>query len=172
MANEVEQPAAEGRTSAASVQSPSEKKWTDIGEARIVETMFGKAKIRITHKHDGARRAGLLGLTLLGLATAVLIGQMALKPQSSDVSQSAIPVPTLNDAPTVSAPPIQSVAVASSITPAIVMNKPVSSRKKASQPVAETMPAAPVAPLLQERATPVMEEQQHAAPAAGNEPAK
>lgn len=167
MSNEVEQQAAVGRKSSASVQSPGEKKWTDIGEAQIVETIFGKAKIRITHKHDGVRRAGLIGLLLAGLAMAILIWQMAFSPQPDEVSQSAVSTPYVNEISPVSAHLIQQEATASSSTPAIVINKPVSSRKRAAQQVVETMPVTPVVPLLKENAAPVIEDQQHAIPNSG-----
>lgn len=50
----------------------NESVWTDIGQAEVTYSLFGKAKVRIVRKHDRLRRNVLLSLAIVG-ALAFLI---------------------------------------------------------------------------------------------------
>ncbi len=43
--------------------------WTEIGQAQVVHTVFGKAKVRIVRKHDNMRR--VLYLLAIGVISAI-----------------------------------------------------------------------------------------------------
>jgi hypothetical protein len=45
--------------------------WTEIGEAEITYTIFGKAKVRIIHEHDKLRRNILLSTLGIALLSAI-----------------------------------------------------------------------------------------------------
>jgi hypothetical protein len=62
---------------AASAQ-PRADRLMDIGEAKITHTIFGRARVRVTHERDKKRRAGLLAaLAAMAIATAVWQGWIA-----------------------------------------------------------------------------------------------
>lgn len=58
-------------TMASNVQ-PKPSEWTEIGQAEVVHTIFGKAKVRIIRKHDKVRRLFFL---LASVAIAVMLWQ-------------------------------------------------------------------------------------------------
>lgn len=65
--------------------------WTDIGEAEITHTIFGRAKVHIIRKHDKAHRAMLLTAMALTVLAAVawqgwLAFQQAEPPSNSEPS--------------------------------------------------------------------------------------
>jgi len=60
MSHEINQLDIPDRQLQASTAQSKASTWTDIGEAQITYTIFGKAKVRIIRKHDNARRTFLL----------------------------------------------------------------------------------------------------------------
>ncbi len=68
----------------------------EIGEAQIIHTLFGKAKVRIIRKHDKTRRAwwltGMIGLTVASAA----VWQVWFAARYTEPLQSATPLPPVN----------------------------------------------------------------------------
>jgi hypothetical protein len=62
--------------------------WTEIGEAEISYTIFGKAKVRIIHEHDKLRRTLLLSAIGVAVMSAI-IWQGWVAYQQSEAEQSA-----------------------------------------------------------------------------------
>lgn len=74
--------------------SPRPSVWTEIGEAKIAYTIFGRAKVRIIRKHDNTRRIlWLTGIVTIVAAAAVWQGLLTRHPdepvQSEDLPTSA-----------------------------------------------------------------------------------
>lgn len=69
--------------------------WTDIGEAEITHTVFGRAKVRIIRKHDTARRALLLTATA-AMVLAALVWQVWLTFQQAEPQRSADPASAIS----------------------------------------------------------------------------
>lgn len=73
------------RTSSASSRASV---WTEIGEAQITHTLFGRAKVRIIRKHDKIRRALWLMAAVAVLTVTAwqtwLATQQAAAPQSAE----------------------------------------------------------------------------------------
>lgn len=69
-------------------------RWTEIGEAEVIQTIFGKAKVRIIRKHDQTRRRAWL-LTALAVTTiGTAAWQSWLASQHVEPQQTAdIPLP-------------------------------------------------------------------------------
>lgn len=65
---------------------------TEIGEAIVTHTIFGRAKVRIIRKHDKMRRTLWL-LALLGVAAATAAWQGWMTAQQADPLQTAEPPP-------------------------------------------------------------------------------
>ncbi|OIQ99539.1 hypothetical protein GALL_184760 [mine drainage metagenome] len=119
--------------------------WTEIGEAEITHTIFGRAKVHIIRKHDNTRRVmWLAGITAIVIAAAVVwLGLLA--PQQKELAQSEdLPQPVRAKAK-VSPPAFQSENIASpAIPPAaikepatqaqVVIDKPATITMSASQP--------------------------------------
>lgn len=58
---------------------------TEIGEARVVSTLFGKARIRIVHKKDRSGWLWLLAASVvLGIIAAIWLNQAAPPPPETD----------------------------------------------------------------------------------------
>lgn len=94
--------------------------WTDIGEAKITHTIFGRAKVRVTREQDKKRRAWLLtALAVMAIAAAAWQGWIAWQQM-----QSAAPQLPLSERIRVSAPVIQSGDISPHATPPSVMSKP------------------------------------------------
>ncbi|MDD5056272.1 MAG: hypothetical protein PHQ60_00270 [Sideroxydans sp.] len=68
--------------------------WTEIGEAQIIHTMFGKAKVRIILQRDKTRRASWLMAMLLALmATAVWLEWITSHPtERTQIVDISLPV--------------------------------------------------------------------------------
>lgn len=118
--------------------------WTEIGEAEITHTIFGRAKVRIIRKHDKARRAWLLAATLAVAAIAVATWQAWIASRQTEPLQSAVPsipesakmqesAPALQ--PENIVPPAASLSLKSEPTasPQAEINKPAISQKSATQ---------------------------------------
>ena len=89
----------------ASTSPPNVNVWTDIGEAKIQQTIFGKAKIQIIRKQDKKRRAWLW--TIL-----VVTASVAASWQGWEIYQlrlNAAPPPSLSQGIKMSPPVFQSV---------------------------------------------------------------
>ena len=68
-------------------------KFTEIGEAIVTHTIFGRAKVRIVHKHDKMRRI-LWMVALSGVAVAAAAAwQGWMAAQQAEPVQSAAPAP-------------------------------------------------------------------------------
>ncbi len=105
----------------ASSSPPNVNVWTDIGEAKIKQTIFGKAKIQIIRKHDKKRRAWLW-------AILVVTASAAASWQGWEIYQlklSAAPPPSLSESIKVSPPVFQSVNSPLVPAPPAPPNKPM-----------------------------------------------
>lgn len=118
--------------------------WTEIGEAEITHTIFGRAKVRIIRKHDRARRAWLLAAMLVVAAIAVAAWQVWIASRQTEPLQSAVPsipesakvqesVPALQPENVV--PPVTPLSLKSEpiTSPQAEINKPAISQKSAAQ---------------------------------------
>ena len=133
----------------------------EIGEARIIHTMFGKAKVRIIRQTDGRRRVLLLLAlaAIAALAAAAWWAWLATQPTepvpgagsqplaSEKVPGAQSPLPAII-APPAAAPAAEDKPVT---PPASEIAKPAIIQKSALQPAqnvqaATPMPAQPVAP--------------------------
>jgi hypothetical protein len=95
--------------------------WTEIGEAQITHTIFGRAKVRIIRKNENRHRIfWVLGVVVLAIAAAVWQGlftlQLSKEDQNTDQSSVSAKVP-------VRAPVTQSEKSASPETPAEAFEK-------------------------------------------------
>jgi hypothetical protein len=123
---------------------PRTNVWTEIGEAQITHTIFGRAKVRIIRKHDNIRRA----LWLVTMAVATLLAAAAwqgrVANQQIEPLQSADPVLPLISTVQESAPATQPEAIpmpapalsvkSEPVTPApSAIDKPAISRQIAPQ---------------------------------------
>lgn len=70
------------------LSKPNVSVWTDIGEAEVTYTIFGKARVRIIHKHDKLRRTILLS-TMGLIVVAAMIWQGWVMYQQNESLQSA-----------------------------------------------------------------------------------
>ena len=112
--------------------------WTEIGEAQITHTIFGRAKVRIIRKNENRHRIfWVLGVVVLAIAAAVWQGLFTLQrseeDQNTDQSSVSAKVP-------VRAPVTQSEKSASPETPAESLGLPV----RYSRPAADVLPMARV----------------------------
>lgn len=143
MIHEISQLDIPDRQLLASDAQPRAGTWTEIGEAEITHTIFGRAKVRIIRKHDKTRRARLLtALVLAALAVAAWQGWIAS--QQTESLQNADPLSAGSAKVQVSAPAVQPENIEPPAAPAIVENKsgtppqaeiskPAISRKSAAQ---------------------------------------
>lgn len=128
--------------------------WTDIGEAKIIHTIFGRAKVRVIREQDKKRRAWLLTALAVMAIAAVWQGWAGYQRQSA-----APPLP-LGEGIQVSVPTFQTGGIDHHVAPPSVTSRPetqlqtgidrsVASPKIAPQPLpgltgAEQMAAKPV----------------------------
>ncbi len=98
---------------------------TEIGEAIVTHTIFGRAKVRIIRKHDKMRRTlwlvALLGVTVV--AAAAWQGWMAA--HQTEPVQTTEPAPALSTNVQESVPVPQPEYLAQPVAPAPVESKPV-----------------------------------------------
>jgi len=73
--------------------------WTDIGEAKIINTIFGRANVRVVREQDKKRRAWLL-LTL----AATVLATLAWQGWTASRENETLPVPPLSSMIRVSPP--------------------------------------------------------------------
>lgn len=120
--------------------------WTDIGEAEVEHSIFGKAKVRVYRKRDEIR--GALRWTLLSMSLVVgavwLVSDAARQPEIVYV---APPKPVVEVAkPEPQAPVRVAPQIKHPVTSPIVMKKPVPQLQASSAPVeVRPLPRAPVA---------------------------
>lgn len=102
---------------------PRKNTWTDIGEAQVTHTIFGRARVRIVRKGDYIRR------TLLLAALAVLVAMAAIwqgwiATRQTEPQQSAVIEPALSGAAPLDAPATQSAPAPLRDIAPVVQNKP------------------------------------------------
>ena len=102
---------------------PNVSIWTDIGEAEITYTFFGKARVRIIHKHDKIRRTILLS-TIGVVVVIAVIWQGWVAFQQNESLQSAESVTPQRPSIEVIEPAPLPVYTLHSATPQPVKNKP------------------------------------------------
>ena len=119
--------------------------WTEIGEAKITYTLFGRARVRIIRKHDNTRRIlWLAAITVIVIAAAVWQGLLT-QHQTEPVQSEDLPPPAQAKAKA-GPPAFQSENIASpAIPPAAIkepdtqaqveFDKPAIVTKRGSEPV-------------------------------------
>ncbi len=122
------------RTSSASSRASV---WTEIGEAQITHTLFGRAKVRIIRKHDKIRRALWLTAMVAVAVLAVTAWQTWLTAQQS-APQGAESAPPSGASAIEGAPLTQSEAV--SMPAAEPMVQSVQLAPAPAAPVPENVP--------------------------------
>ncbi len=70
------------------INAPRVGTWTEIGEAEVTYTIFGKAKVRIIRKNDKARRTRILLVALAGSILAVAAWRWVATQQTEPVQAS------------------------------------------------------------------------------------
>jgi hypothetical protein len=119
--------------------------WTEIGEAKITHTIFGRAKVRIIRKHDNTRRVmWLAGITAIVIAAAV-VWQGLLAPQQTEPAQSEDLPPPVRAKAKVSSPAFQPENIASPAIPPAAIKEPdtqaqVAIDKPATGPMSSSQP--------------------------------
>lgn len=117
MVHEISQFEIPDRQLLAANAQPGVGMWTDIGEAKITRTIFGRAKVCVIRERDKKRRAWLLtALAVIVLAAAAWQGWIAWQQM-----QSAAPPLSLNERIRVSAPVFQSEGI--NATPSSVRDR-------------------------------------------------
>ncbi len=139
MGHEISQFDIPGLQKLATNAQPRVGMWTDIGEAKITHTIFGRAKVRVIRKQDKKRRSWLLiGLAVISTAAAVWQGwsvsqqtePLAAPPLSATVRVST-PIFQPEYIPPTATPP--SVKSKPDSPPQIEINKPATGQKSAPQ---------------------------------------
>ena len=98
--------------------------WTEIGEAQITHTIFGRAKVRIIRKNDNHHRVlWLAGIVAVVIAAAVWQGLFTS--QQSEPLQSTDLPPPVSAKEQVSAPAFQSENTASPVVPPAAMKESI-----------------------------------------------
>jgi hypothetical protein len=154
---------------------------TEIGEAQIIHTIFGRAKVRIIRKHDNIRRT--LWLTaMVAVAAVVAVAWLEwVASQQTEPLQSADPASSLNASVQESAPATQPESVtmpaaALSATnepvppPPIEIHNPAISQKIAPQPAQDLNATGPI-PAKPVRPKPLIASKPQAAPLATDDTA-
>ena len=109
MAHEISEFGLADRQLLMAVKRPSSSRWTDIGKARVVGAMSGKARIRVSCERDQVRRlwllAGLAASVMIAVAWQVIImlgGSEAARNLPAPLSESIhVSAPTFQPAPEV-----------------------------------------------------------------------
>ncbi len=133
------------------VNAPRVGTWTEIGQAEVTYTIFGKAKVRIIRKNDKARRTRMLLVALAGAILAVAAWQGWVATRQTEPVQAGPELSQTATVPVQAAPatqpeniaPVQSAVEPRPITvPAAAMSKPAINQKPA---IPQQQPAALVA---------------------------
>lgn len=104
----------------ASNSRPRVSMWTDMGEAKITQTIFGRARVRVIREQDKRRRAWLLtALVVIAIAAAAWQGWVAYQR-----GQNAAPPLSLSERIRAGVPVIQSGGISPPATPPSVGIKP------------------------------------------------
>lgn len=124
---------------------PKAHVWTDIGEAEVENSIFGKAKVRVYRKRDEVRGALRWTLaTIVLVAGAVwLIQDFSRQPEIVYV---APPAPVAEVVPAEPPVPVRTAPqISTSVTPSIATHSPAPQLHAQSAPVAaRPLPRAPV----------------------------
>jgi hypothetical protein len=99
--------------------------WTEIGEAQITHSIFGRAKVRIIRKHDKIRRAMWLMAMVVATVLAATAWQRWLVSQQTEALLSADTAPPLNANMQQSAPVSQPEAISMPAPALSVKSEPV-----------------------------------------------
>lgn len=103
--------------------SPRANVWTEIGEAKITHTLFGRAKVRIIRKHDNTRRIlWLTGIVAIVVAATVWQGLLTRHPVGPVQSEDLPPIPQAKEKS--SPPAFQSENIASPAIPPAARKEP------------------------------------------------
>lgn len=127
MSHETSQVAIQDRPLLSIDAQPRVGQWTEIGEAEVTQTIFGKAKVRIIRKHDQTRRRAWLLTALAATTIGVAAWQSWLASERLEPQQTA-------DLP----PPVS--ATVQVIAPA---PQPETVTPPAALPTVESKPATP-----------------------------
>lgn len=153
--------------------NPHPSEWTEIGEAQITHTIFGRAKVRIIRKHDKLHRALWL-MAIVVAAAAAWQGWRVFHP--ADIQQSADSLSSDSVNERLSSPDLQTGNTAPAAeesvpatTPQSEPSKPEVIYKAVSQPVhAEQMAIKPAMP-KPETAKPLLAIKPQSAPTGASE---
>ena len=138
----------------------------DIGEAKIIHTIFGRARVRITRERDKKRRAWLLAaLAVTAITAAAWQGWIVLQ-QNGPL---AAP-PPLSARIRVSAPTIQPENIPPTPTPPSVRSKPVTPLQTEINKLATSQMSAPQPPPGLKAAGPMAAKPVTAQPLIANKP--
>lgn len=118
---------------------------TEIGEAVITHTIFGRAKVRIIRKHDKMRRTLWLLALLAAIAAAAAAWQGWISSQQAEPLQSTDPAPSLSANVQESVAAALPLAESKPITPPQAEVNDTPQQAQALQEAGRT-PANPVAP--------------------------
>lgn len=129
-------------------RKPGVSSWTEIGEAKITHTIFGKAKVCVILEQGKKRRAWLITamvLAVMALAAAVWQGWIPL--HQTELLQSATPPIPSSEGTQISTPEFQPEYLAPSATPPSAGNKPITQPQTGINAPAASREAAPQLPL-------------------------
>jgi hypothetical protein len=119
--------------------------WTDIGEAQITHTIFGRAKVRIIRKHDKVRRAfWLTGITVTAMAVIAWQAWFAAQQTDSEQSADGVSMPASTKVQ-VSEPAVQTGNIALPVTPLPEKSKPTAPLQPAVGGLALAQKSSPLA---------------------------
>jgi hypothetical protein len=104
------------------VSSAQPSVWTEIGEAQVTHTIFGRAKVRIIRKNDNVRRVLWMALAFFVIAVAAWQGWLAL--QQTEPLQSAVSSTPISESVQERVPASQPEYNSPSVTPPTVISKP------------------------------------------------
>jgi hypothetical protein len=76
----------------------------EIGDAQIIHTIFGRAKVRIIRKNDKLNRALLLAAAVVVTAIAAVVWQGWFASQQIEPQQNADPIPSVSAEPNANTP--------------------------------------------------------------------
>lgn len=126
-------------------RQPKVDSWTDIGEAKITQTVFGKAKVRaITEQGKHRHARSLTALVVAATVAAAWLGWIAS--QQTEPVQSVAPPPSIIIGGQVSTPPFNYESLASSpgISPFAMSEPGAPSQTKISNPaIIQSVPHQP-----------------------------
>lgn len=125
MSHETSQVAIQDRPLLSIDAQPRVGQWTEIGEAEVTQTIFGKAKVRIIRKHGQTRRRAWLLTALAAMTIGIAAWQSWLASERLEPQQTADLHPPVSAQAQVIAPAPQPETVAPPAAPPSEESKPV-----------------------------------------------